>query len=198
MRKKIAAAALIGGLGLTGGLLVAPGLASAAGTDGGTGASSRVAAIKDALKGLVADETITQAQADKVATALEERRKERRAERGGPGGPGLRRQLLGAEAAAVIGITPQELRTQLRAGKSLAQIAEANRVTRSALIDGLLAAAEKRLSTAVQNGRITQAEADSKRAALRSHLEAKVDKPFPGKAGKGWAGNKRAQRDGSA
>ncbi|MCA1713308.1 MAG: hypothetical protein LC789_17365, partial [Actinobacteria bacterium] len=87
MRKKIAVAALAGGLGLTGGMLIAPSGASAeAGT--ATGVGGRLSAIRDALKGLVDDRTITSAQADAVAKTLNEKLLQRGPARPGPfGGP---------------------------------------------------------------------------------------------------------------
>ena len=85
MRKKIAVIAVAGGIGLTGGLLIAPSVATAA-DNGSTSVSGRLGALKDALKGLVTDGTLTQAQADKVATTLDEQLPKRGP--GGPGGPG--------------------------------------------------------------------------------------------------------------
>ncbi len=185
MRKKIATAAMIGGIGLTGGLLIGPGLASAADstTSSSTGVSHRLTAIKDALKGLVADKTITQAQADEVATTLDESLPQRGdGHRGGGrhGGPG---RLSPAEVAKVLGLTPAELRTQLEAGKTLAQIAAANGVTKAALIDGLVKAEQTQLAQAVTDGTITQAQADKVKASLRERITDKVDRVAKGQRG---------------
>src|SRR4051794_34294142 len=126
MRKKIAVVAIAGGIGLTGGMLLAPSVATAA--DGGsTKVSGRLNAIKDALKGLVSDGTITQSQADKVATTLDQKLPHRGPD--GPGRPGFGAHRFGprlapAQVAKILGLTPAELRMQLESGKTLAQIAQ--------------------------------------------------------------------------
>lgn len=186
MRKKIATAALIGGIGLTGGLLVGPGLASAAGsTDGtnsSTGVSGRLNAFKDALKGLVSDKTITQAQADKVATTLDQNLPERG--RGGHG-PGKRgpAHLRPDDVAKVLGITPAELRTQLRAGKTLSQIATSQGISKDTLIANLVKAAETELATAVKDGKITQGQADKIKPTLKDRITEQVDRVAKGPRG---------------
>lgn len=184
MRKKIATAAVIGGIGLTGGLLVGPGLASAADSttsSTSTGVSGRLSTIKDALKGVVADKTITQAQADKVATALDDNLPKREFGRGGHG-PGMRgpAHLSPSDVAKALGITPAELRTQLQAGKTLAQIATARGISKDTLIADLGKAAEAELAAAVKDGRITQAQADKVRATLEDRITAKVDRVAKG------------------
>ena len=195
MRKKIATAAIIGSIGLTGGLLIGPGLASAADSTTGTstGVSGRLTAIKDALKSLVTDKTITQAQADKVATTLDQNLPQRGegmggGRQGGPGGPGRMGQ---GEAAKVIGITPAELRAQLEAGKTLAQIATANGVSKADLIAGLVKAEEAQLAQAVTDGKITQAQADKVKATLKDRVTTRVDQV--GKAERG--GHRGGDRD---
>ncbi len=188
MRKKIATAAVIGGIGLTGGLLVGPGFASAAGsTDGtssSTGVSGRVNAFTEALKGLVSDKTITQAQADKVATTLDEKLPQRG--HGGPGpgqrGPG---HLRPDTVAKVLGLTPAELRTQLQAGKTLSQIATSQGISKDTLIANLVKAAEAKLASAVEAGRITQAQADRIKATLKDRITEQVDRVAKGPRGDG-------------
>lgn len=56
---------------------------------------------------------------------------------------------LMAAAATYIGITPAELKTQLAAGKSLADIAVANGKTRDGLVAALVAAEQQSISTFV-------------------------------------------------
>ena len=119
------------------------------------------------LDELVANGTITQEQADAIVGAAEARRGERPGgERGmrGPGGergmrgPGGERGMRGAggpgasldTAAEVIGISVEDLRTQLRDGQSLAAIAEANGVGTDALVDALTEDARGRITEMVQ------------------------------------------------
>jgi len=66
-------------------------------------------------------------------------------DRGGLGGG------LMTAAATYIGITPEALRTELRAGKSLADIAVANGKTRDGLIAALNAAATTEIATLVDH-----------------------------------------------
>jgi hypothetical protein len=113
------------------------------------------------LDELVANGTITQ--------AAEARRGERAGERGmrGPGGqmgmrgPGGERGMRGPggpggpgasleTAAETIGISVEDLRTQLRDGQSLAAIAEANGVSTETLVDALTEDARSRITEMVQ------------------------------------------------
>ncbi|MCW2613447.1 MAG: hypothetical protein JWN08_441 [Frankiales bacterium] len=180
MRKKIITAALAGTLGLTGVALMAPSSALAQPADG----SSRLSALKDALKGLVTDGTLTQSQADEVASTLAEARPEHgpRGHDGGPGRDGAGK-VAQEEVAKVLGITVDELRTQREAGKTLAQIAEAEGVEKADLVDGLVAAAKAQLAQAVTDGRLTQARADELSAGLEARITEQVDRVGRGPRG---------------
>ena len=131
MRRTLVTLALAGTVGLTGAALLAPGSALAQTADG----TPRITALKDALKGLVGDGTLTQEQADEVASVLADRLPPR-----GDGGHGHGRaaRLAQEEVAEVLGVTVQELREQRRAGRTLAQIAETEGVSREQLVDGLI------------------------------------------------------------
>ena len=181
MRKKIAVVALASGLGLTGGMLVSPSIAAAEGGSTSSSVGSRLTAIKDALKGLVADKTLTQAQADKVAATLDQQLPRRGP--GGFGGRGPNAHLHPDVVAKVLGVTEAELRTQLQAGKTLAQIAQAKGMSRSDLVAGLVKAAEAELAQAVKDGRLTQAQADELKSTLTERITAKVDKVGFGRRG---------------
>lgn len=177
MRSKLATLALAGTLGLTGvagAALVVPAVSYAA-TGDSTALTERVSTIKEALAGLVSDGTLTQAQADRVATTLAEARPEGR----GPGGGhlgGHRGDQVGLAAAAeALGLTEDEVQTALRSGQSLADLAEQEGVESAALVDALVAAAEERLAEAVADGRLTQAEADERAASLEERITASLD-----------------------
>lgn len=86
---------------------------------------------------------------------------------------GLRAHGLLARAAAYFGMTPEQLRAQLAAGKSLAQIAPAGR-TASGLADALLAAARAKLDAAVANGWMTADQESAWLAKLSAKLPAFV------------------------
>lgn len=79
------------------------------------------------------------------------------------------RQLLrGAvkTSAEVIGITPKELAAELKAGRSIAEVAEAKGVETSKVTDALVAKGTARIDQAVANGKITAERAAKAKARL--------------------------------
>ena len=178
MKKSIAATALVAGVVAGAGVgLAAPGLALAADSTTTTTSSAtdraaaRLSAIKDALKGLVTDGTITQAQADKVATTLSKADVPFGGRHGrGPG-------LLSPEAtAAAIGITVDELRTATMSGKTLTQIAAAEGMSKATLVSKLVTAAKTQLAADLKAGKITQAQYDAVLTDLQARITERVDK----------------------
>ncbi len=166
----IASAALVTGFG--GAVAVTP--AEAASSDNPV--ASRLAGIKNALSGLVSDGTLTQEQADQVAETLDSELTERGF--GHPGGPGGRSGGLEA-AAEVLGLTSEQLSTELRDGKTLAEVAQAQDVSVDNLVDGLVADAEERIDAAVQDGRLTATQADELRASLTDRIAERVNSTRP-------------------
>jgi predicted DNA-binding protein YlxM (UPF0122 family) len=74
--------------------------------------------------------------------------------------------------AETIGIEPEALREQVRDGKSIAEVAEANDVDPQAVVDALVAAGTKRIDAAVAAGKL-----DADRAAkLEARLAERVTK----------------------
>jgi hypothetical protein len=158
-KRRLAAGAAVLGAGA---LLAGPITAFAqqddddSGTETETESGAHGGWVADALSELVTAGTLTQAQADAVAEALEAARPERpfgggRHWRGGPGGLGFGR--IGLDAAAeVIGIEEDELREALRDGSTLAELAEQNGVATQAVIDALVAEATERITTLVNEG----------------------------------------------
>ncbi|HET8614520.1 MAG TPA: hypothetical protein VFL94_03265 [Actinomycetales bacterium] len=168
---------LAGAVGLAGvgaGVVIGPAAASAATSSATKAVGSRVTAIKDALAGLVKDGTITQAQADKVATTLDKNLPgpDRRAH-GMRFGAGL------DEAASIIGVSESDLRSQLQSGKTLAQIAGSKGMSQTTLVDKLVAAAKSQLAAAVKSGRLTQKQADAIGADLRTRITRLVTSTGP-------------------
>lgn len=196
MPKKIALAAVAGGVGLTGALLIAPNLAIAA--SGSTtptpstssGIGGRLSALRQALQSLVTDQTLTATQADKVAATLDA--KLPRGPRfgghagfgdgfgGGPdgrfGGRGGAAHLHADEVAKAVGLSVTQLRAELMAGKSLTAIAQAKGISKADLIQRLLAAAKADLVGDVSAGRLTQAEADMISNGLLARITERVDR----------------------
>jgi uncharacterized protein (DUF433 family) len=69
--------------------------------------------------------------------------------------------LLGRATADISGIKPQDVLAEVRAGKSLAQIAQAHGKTADEVIKAARAKLEERLKQAVTNNRLTQDRADA-------------------------------------
>ena len=134
--------------------------------DGGQGGQGgHGAMLADSLSKLVTDGTITQAQADSITAALEANRPAGMPGDGmggpgmgrhhGKGGPGMGRgRGAGLEAAATaLGITADELRTELKSGKSIADVATAKGVNVQTVIDALVAQAKTRITDMVNGVR---------------------------------------------
>jgi hypothetical protein len=181
----IALAATVGVAGLGIGTVIGPAGAVAATSSATHAVGDRLTAIKDALAGLVKDGTITQAQADKVATTLDRKLPERRFRQHG--------MRIGAgldEVASIIGITQDELRTQLRSGKTLAEIAKSKGISQDTLVDKLVAAAKTRLAAEVKAGRLTQARADEITKNLEARITEMVTRSLPMRMrGRHWNGD---------
>ena len=155
-----------------------------------------VADAKAHLAQAVTDGKLTQAQADERSANLESRITElvnrtppADGERGPrPGGrPGHGPKVDLEAAATVLGITPEELRTELRAGKSLATIAGEKGVEVGKIVSALVAEAKAKLAQAVADGKLTQAQADERSANLETRITDLVhragrphDGPRPG------------------
>ena len=134
------------------------------------------AAAKKHLDQAVADGKITAAQAQTRLAELKSHLDEivnRTGPPAGRGGPG------GAPVASYLGLSQAELRTQLRSGKSLAQVATAQGKTVAGLKAAILADAKQKLDQAVADGRLTAAQAQQRLADLTSHIDEIVNATGP-------------------
>jgi hypothetical protein len=133
----------------------------------------------DPAGGLVADGTLTQAQADKVIATLKEARPARGPGGHGPGGHGDRggRGARMEAISEVLGVTHEELHTALQGGQSIADVAKDKGVDVQKVTDALVAEAKTRLDQAVTNGRLTQAEADTRLAEITTKITELVNTP---------------------
>jgi hypothetical protein len=173
MHKRTAGFILTGILaaGAAGAVAITP----ASATTSDNAITSRLAGIKTALSGLVKDGTLTQSQADKVASTLDSKLPKR-----GPGGPGRHLGPMGLgqtrEAAAkALGMTTEKLETALRSGKSLADIAKDQKVSVDTLVKAMVTAAEDKLAAAVKAGTITQQRADTIKSSLTKRITDRVN-----------------------
>jgi hypothetical protein len=134
--------------------------------------ATKAAAI-DQIDAALADGKITKEQADAAKERIQSGDApllffEPRFRDGGPGlpfdrGPGFGFHHfgeLGEAAANYLGLTEAQLHEQLRAGKSLAQIAKDKGKSADGLKKALHDAVKEDLDAAVKAGRITQAQAD--------------------------------------
>lgn len=150
--------------------------------------TSRLAGLKSALSGLVRDGTLTQSQADKVASTLDT--KLPRGGPGGHGGPGGRFGRLGMHqardaAAKALGLTTDKLHAALEGGKSLADVAKAQKVSVATLVKAMVKATEADLASAVKDGRMTQAQADTMKASLTQRITDHVNDVRPDRGPRG-------------
>jgi hypothetical protein len=133
--------------------------------------------LEDTLAPLVEDGTITQEQADAVIAAIKAARPE----------GGLRHHFMGrgvfgdvfSAAAEAIGVDVEDLRSALRDGQTIAEIAEEHGVEVDAVVDAMVAATKTALDEAVQNERITQEQADEMLANAEERLTALVNGEGP-------------------
>jgi hypothetical protein len=178
-------AAVVGGAVLVaGGLVVASLGGPSAGAQEGipgvedpSGSPERGRPVRSALDALVADGVLDQAQADRVyrsvVGAVREGREERREARR------ERRQEWAGVVAGVVGVSPDELRAELEAGRTVAEIAAANGRTTDEVLAALVAAVDTRLDAEVADGTLTRSQADqiAERAAVR--IERRIELPLP-------------------
>ena len=136
--------------------------------------------VQEALAPLVEDGTITQAQADAVIAALAQARPDRGRGPGHGAHGGFARGHFSLDAAAeALGITTDELRTQLRDGKTIAEVAEAEGVDIETVKDAMLEAFRTHEQEHVTSGRLTQAQADANIAAFEDAAGRTGQQPPP-------------------
>jgi hypothetical protein len=153
--------------------------------------------LEDATKAAAIDQVnadlaagrITQAQADELKKRIEAGN----GVLGGPGGPGIGPGPRGpgfggpgfggpgfgwsaianeiAAAAKYLGLSEADLRTKLRDGQSLADVAKAQSKDLDGLKTAILDAAKADLDKAVADKKLTQSQADDIDNALKSHID---------------------------
>jgi len=146
-------------------------------------------ALKNRVDEAVTDGRLTKAQADRLKQAIDAgnaplfgfgpRRFHEHGHFGfrvhghGPFAEGLK------TAADYLGLTRAQLMTELRDGKSLAQVAKAHGKSPDGLVDALTKQAEQKLDQAVKNGRLTEAEKTEMLAGLKKRITDLVNGRFP-------------------
>ena len=132
-------------------------------------------AIKAVLDRLVANGTITQAQEDAILKAFKEAAGHRE-------DAGIVKRILAdlmKLSVDYLGIDREELARQLKAGKSLGEIANATAgKSKEGLITFLVAKVSAQLDQAVAEGKITKERADEAKKGLVEHVTRFVDHKF--------------------
>ena len=160
--------------------------------------------LSDALKKALANRVDAAVAAGQITKAEGDALKERIASQEYPllGGPGLgHRGGAGghgfhhlAAAAAYLGLSEAELRTQLSGDKTLADVAKARGKTVAGLVAALVADEKKELQEAVSSGRITQAQADDMLANAQARFTDLVNGTRPEGGRHGFGGPPAAKR----
>ena len=107
------------------------------------------------------------------------------------GSRGMGGKHSSAAVAAVLGMTEEEVHTAQHDGKTLATLASEKGVDVQTVIDALVADASTRLDQAVTDGKLTQAEADAKKAELPAKMAERVNSTRPA-GGRGPGGHRGA------
>lgn len=152
------------------------------------------AALKDQVEAAVTAGTLTRAQADAIEARIASGQMPAFGGPGGPGGMhpgGMHRggEKLAA-AATYLGLTGAQLRTQLEAGKTLADVAKAQGKSVDGLVKTMVDAEKAELDKAVQSGRLTAAQKQQILSQLNQRVTEMVNGTMghgPGMHG-GWGG----------
>jgi hypothetical protein len=107
------------------------------------------------------------------------------ADDGGRGARGERRAERAQATADLLGIEVDELRAAFEEGQTLAQVAEANGVDVQTIIDAKVDAKTERINAAVEEGRLTDAEAAEKLADVEERVTTRVNEGRPERGDRG-------------
>lgn len=157
------------------------------------------AAIQERLDQAVSDNLITEEQAEQFLSNLEERiAGPRPGDRDGqPGRPEGRVSGFGMAPAAkgtitdsiatLLGMTPEEIREERAAGKTLSEIAAEHDISEQELVDAIIADQKDAIDQALEDGLITEAQADWLLEKAEATAPFTLSNPFtPGEDG--WGG----------
>jgi polyhydroxyalkanoate synthesis regulator phasin len=138
--------------------------------------------ISNLLSTLVANGTITQSQADSIAKAATDLRGAAKALKQN------HRDSLDAVVTSTLGISLDAVKTRMKAGESLAQIAGSKK---DALIAALVAEVNKQIDAALTAGKITAAQATAQKAKTTERVTNMVNN-VKYKGYKGFKGGNRS------
>ena len=130
------------------------------------------------LEQAVADEWLTQEQADRLQERLDAEPQRARFGWGLPRMPGLRGESLFAVAAEQLGMSESDLMDALQEGKSIADVAAEKGVDPQTIADAYLAQVQEKLAEAVEDGEITQKQADTMLENAAERVTDRLDEVF--------------------
>jgi polyhydroxyalkanoate synthesis regulator phasin len=144
-------------------------------------------ALKNRIDEAVADGRMTKAEGDRLKARIDESEVPLFGpgfrHRGGPFGLergfGFRHESKLEAAAKYLGLSESALREQLRAGKTLAEVARARDKSVDGLVDALVAEARERIEQRVRDGSLTREEADRCLADLEARVTDFVNGRLP-------------------
>ena len=149
--------------------------------------ASATATVTDRVNEAVNNGNMTQEQADNILGSIEQTLtdilegefegpiRDRLNDRDGsrPIVIGILRQI-----SEETGLTMQDIIPLLRDGATPAEVLTDNGVDLDTFVDSLMVTAEERLATGVENGRITQEQADERLATIRTTLTERLNNPM--------------------
>jgi len=140
---------------------------------------------QERLAQAVKDGKLTQEQADKQEETLQDMAQKMLEGTGfGPGGKGFggdRHFATNEDLQKLLNLSAEELQEQIKAGKSLKEIAEAQSVDVDDVITLLTKQQEERLAEMVSAGKLTQEQADQQSQKLNEKITSMVENTFQGK-----------------
>lgn len=166
----------LGALALAASVALGVGIVATAPADAQTGPTEtqedRMQQRDERLQSKVDEGVITQERADEIRARMADRAAQRETRQAD-------RAERAEELADTLGTTADELKAELRAGTSLAEVAQGAGVDIDTLIDQIEEQATDRINQAVADGRIDQARADEKLETLRDDITARVNGERP-------------------
>lgn len=94
-------------------------------------------------------------------------------------------QVTGARIAAVLGITTDELKADLQAGQTLADIAKAKGVSQDTLVQTIIAPVNDQLDVLVKYGYMTKDQETTRLQQIKAKVETLITKKLPVGTGSG-------------
>lgn len=109
---------------------------------------------------------------------------------------GGQQQSLVAVAASTLGIDQPALVAELQGGKTIAQVAAEKHVALATIVNAFVPTRQARLAQAVAAGRMTQADADARLAAMQANVTARLSQAWAPRGPGAAAGYADADGDG--